>query len=51
LSASSDFDPDAVRVVDLDPQVDPEELHDVVGAQLQASALPAQLTVWEILDL
>ncbi len=29
----------------LDPWVDREELHMIVGAQLQASALPAQLKV------
>jgi ABC-2 type transport system ATP-binding protein len=45
--------PDAgtVRVVGLDPQKDPEALHAVVGVQLQASALPGQLKVGEILDL
>jgi ABC-2 type transport system ATP-binding protein len=45
--------PDAgdIRVMGLDPQVDREELHLIVGAQLQASALPAQLKVGEILDL
>ena len=45
--------PDAgdIRVMGLDPQADREELHVIVGAQLQASALPAQLKVGEILDL
>ena len=45
--------PDAgdIRVVGLDPQADREELHTIVGAQLQASALPGQLKVGEILDL
>jgi ABC-2 type transport system ATP-binding protein len=45
--------PDAgvIRVMGLDPLVDREELHVIVGAQLQASALPAQLKVGEILDL
>jgi ABC-2 type transport system ATP-binding protein len=45
--------PDAgvIRVMGLDPQVDREELHAVVGAQLQASVLPARLKVGEILDL
>jgi len=45
--------PDAgdIRVMSLDPQVDREELHLIMGAQLQASALPAQLKVGEILDL
>ena len=40
-----------VRVMGLDPQVDREELHAIVGVQLQASALPARLKVGEILDL
>lgn len=45
--------PDAgdIRVMGLDPQPDREELHVIVGAQLQASALPGQLKVSEILDL
>jgi ABC-2 type transport system ATP-binding protein len=45
--------PDAgsIRVMGLDPRRDREELHQVVGAQLQASALPAKLRVGEILDL
>jgi len=45
--------PDAgdIRVMGLDPRVDREELHVIVGAQLQASALPGQLKVGEILDL
>jgi ABC-2 type transport system ATP-binding protein len=40
-----------IRVMGLDPQADREELHTIVGAQLQASALPGQLKVGEILDL
>src|SRR5437660_1363310 len=42
-----------IRVLGLDPQRDDEraELHARVGVQLQASALPAKLTVSEILDL
>ena len=40
-----------IRVMGLDPQADREELHMIVGAQLQASALPGQLKVGEILDL
>jgi ABC-2 type transport system ATP-binding protein len=45
--------PDAgdIRVMGLDPQADCEDLHVIVGAQLQASALPGQLKVSEILDL
>jgi ABC-2 type transport system ATP-binding protein len=41
----------SIRVMGLDPRRDREELHQVVGAQLQASALPAKLRVGEILDL
>ena len=45
--------PDAgvVRVMGLDPQVDREALHAIVGVQLQASVLPGHLKVGEILDL
>ena len=45
--------PDAgsIRVLGLDPGQDREELHLIVGAQLQESALPAKLRVGEILDL
>ena len=45
--------PDAgdIRVMGLDPRADREDLHTIVGAQLQASALPGQLKVGEILNL
>lgn len=47
--------PDAgtIRVLDRDPQRarERQELHTLVGVQLQASALPAKLTVGEILAL
>ncbi len=45
--------PDAgtIRVLGLDPQVDREDLHAIVGVQLQASALPARLKLGEILNL
>jgi ABC-2 type transport system ATP-binding protein len=47
--------PDAgtIRVLDLNPESDQDrgELHTLVGAQLQVSALPAKLTVRENLDL
>jgi ABC-2 type transport system ATP-binding protein len=45
--------PDAgsIRVLGLDPAQDREDLHLIVGAQLQESALPAKLRVGEILDL
>jgi|ERR1019366_7210573 ABC-2 type transport system ATP-binding protein len=40
-----------VRVLGLDPRTDRQQLHLIVGVQLQASALPAKLKVGEILDL
>jgi ABC-2 type transport system ATP-binding protein len=45
--------PDAglIRVMGLDPRADREKLHAIVGAQLQASVLPARLKVGEILEL
>ena len=45
--------PDAgvIRVMGLDPQKDSAQLHAIVGAQLQASILPARLKVGEILEL
>jgi ABC-2 type transport system ATP-binding protein len=45
--------PDAgsIRVLGLDPEQDREDLHVIVGAQLQESAQPAKLRVGEILDL
>jgi ABC-2 type transport system ATP-binding protein len=45
--------PDAgsISVLGLDPASDADELHLVVGAQLQESALPGKLRVREILDL
>ncbi len=44
-------DSGSVRVLGLDPGEDSEQLHPVVGAQLQASALPPLLKVGEILGL
>ena len=45
--------PDAgsISVMGLDPGQDREDLHVIVGAQLQESALPGKLRVEEILDL
>ena len=40
-----------VRLMGLDPRVDRAEVHAIVGAQLQASALQSKLRVAEILDL
>jgi ABC-2 type transport system ATP-binding protein len=41
----------AVRVLDLDPATDAAALRRSIGAQLQQSALPDRLRVWEALDL
>jgi len=45
--------PDAgrLRVLDLDPQSDSRELRRRIGSQLQDSALPDRMRVWEALDL
>ena len=45
--------PDAgtIRLLGLDPQADRAEIHEIVGVQLQAGALPAKLRVGEILDM
>ncbi len=45
--------PDAgsITVMGSDPTSDRERLRAIVGAQLQSSALPAKLRVWEIIDL
>ncbi len=44
-------DAGVIRVMGLDPRVDREQLHAIVGVQLQASVLPGHLKVGEILDL
>ena len=44
-------DTGTVRVLGLDPRGDRAELHQRVGAQLQESALPDRMKVWEALDL
>lgn len=41
----------SVRVFGIDPQTDRASLRSVIGSQLQESELPAQLRVWEALDL
>lgn len=45
--------PDAgeLRVLDLDPQRQTHELRRRIGCQLQESALPDRMKVWEALDL
>ena len=44
--------PDAgtIRLLGLDPQADRDEVHEIVGVQLQAGALPGKLRVGEILE-
>jgi ABC-2 type transport system ATP-binding protein len=44
-------DSGTVRLLGLDPQADRDEVHEIVGVQLQASALPDRLRVREILDM
>ena len=44
-------DEGAIRLLGLDPQADRDEVHEIVGVQLQAGALPAKLRVGEILDM
>ena len=45
--------PDAgrVSVLGLDPRSDPQDLRRLIGSQLQESALPDRIKVWEALDL
>jgi ABC-2 type transport system ATP-binding protein len=40
-----------INVLGLDPRRDRDELHRVVGVQLQESELPDQIRVWEAMDL
>ena len=44
-------DSGTVRLLGLDPKADRDEVHEIVGVQLQAGALPAKLRVGEILDM
>jgi ABC-2 type transport system ATP-binding protein len=46
-------EPDAgtIRLLGLDPRTDRDEVHEIVGVQLQDSAFPAKLRVGEILDM
>src|SRR5262245_17196881 len=44
-------DSGTIRLLGLDPRADRDEIHQIVGVQLQASALPAKLKVGEILDM
>jgi ABC-2 type transport system ATP-binding protein len=43
-------DSGTIRLHGLDPRADAAEVHEIVGAQLQASAFPAKLRVGEILE-
>jgi ABC-2 type transport system ATP-binding protein len=44
-------DSGTVRLLGLDPKADRDEVHELVGVQLQAGAMPAKLKVGEILDM
>src|SRR6202050_5329811 len=46
-------EPDAgtIRLLGLDPRADRDQVREIVGVQLQASAFPAKLRVGEILDM
>jgi len=44
-------DSGTIRLLGLDPHADREQVHEIVGVQLQASAQPAKLRVREILDM
>jgi ABC-2 type transport system ATP-binding protein len=44
-------DSGTILLLGLDPKADRDEVHQIVGVQLQSSALPAKLKVAEILDM
>ncbi len=44
-------DSGTIRLLGLDPQADRDEVHEIVGVQLQSSAQPDKLRVGEILDM
>jgi ABC-2 type transport system ATP-binding protein len=44
-------DSGTVRLMGLDPRADSDEIHEIVGVQLQSSQLPPKLKVREILDM
>src|SRR5712691_6819530 len=44
-------DSGTIRLLGLDPRTDADKIHEIVGVQLQAGALPARLKVREILDM
>jgi ABC-2 type transport system ATP-binding protein len=43
-------DTGTIRLLGLDPQADKDEIHKIVGVQLQASSFPAKLRVAEIIE-
>jgi ABC-2 type transport system ATP-binding protein len=43
-------DAGTIRLLGLDPRADRDEIHEIVGVQLQSGALPGKLRVSEILD-
>jgi ABC-2 type transport system ATP-binding protein len=45
------FDAGTIRLMGLDPLTQRDEVHEVVGVQLQSGALPDKLKVTEILDM
>jgi len=45
------FDSGLIRVLGIDPQSEGPALRHVIGSQLQESALPDRIKVWEALDL
>jgi ABC-2 type transport system ATP-binding protein len=44
-------DAGSIRLLGLDPRTDRDRIREIVGVQLQASAMPARLRVGEILDM
>src|ERR1700691_5366189 len=44
-------DSGTIRLMGLDPHADADQIHEIVGVHLQASALPDKLRVGEILDM
>lgn len=44
-------DSGSIRVLGIDPRSEPQALRRVIGSQLQQSALPDRIKVWEALDL
>jgi ABC-2 type transport system ATP-binding protein len=47
LEGLRQFDDGQMRIMDVDPQRDPGKLRNLIGVQLQTSALPANMTVEE----